>query len=144
VAGAQAATTTIRGRPRRIRWRGIRKAAHLRRRDPGSAGLCSTAADAREAGGSAAGRRRGAGGGGAAVQGRAAEGSRRGHLPLNGGAARGARVCTPGGWPAATCPPWTPPANGLLRALDGPHAGRRLGDGLGRTGLAVGPNWAAS
>jgi hypothetical protein len=59
VAGAQAATATIRGCPRRIRWRGIRKAAHLRRRDPGSAGLWSTAADARAAGGSAAGRRRG-------------------------------------------------------------------------------------
>jgi hypothetical protein len=41
----------------------------------------------------------------------------------------------PGGWSAAVCPPWTPPADGLLRALDGPRAGRRLGDGLGRTGL---------
>jgi hypothetical protein len=36
------------------------------------------------------------------------------------------------GWPAATCPPWTPPVDGLRRSLDGPRAGRRLGDGLGR------------
>jgi hypothetical protein len=36
------------------------------------------------------------------------------------------------GWPTAACPPWTPPADGLWRASDGPRAGRRLGDGLGR------------
>jgi hypothetical protein len=44
----------------------------------------------------------------------------------------GARAHARVGWPAAACPPWTPLADGLRRASDGPCAGRRLGDGLGR------------